>query len=132
MVVVARTGSRAVAGAVFLHTGKRALYKFGAADAAFSGMRPSNFVMAAGIRHLIASGFESLHFGRTCKANVGLARYKRGWGAAEEALDYYRYDLRVGQWLEEGARSRDRGSFFRYMPLMANRIFGKLLYPHLD
>jgi hypothetical protein len=132
-VVIASARNRAIAGAVYYHMGKQALYKFGAADAAFSTVRPSNLVMAEGIRHLIEGGFQSLHFGRTSESNVGLARYKLGWGAIEETLHYYRYDLRGKKWTESSPGGYSETSeLFRYMPLMVNRFLGKLLYPHLD
>ena len=131
-VVIAKARNRAVAGAVYYHTAKQALYKFGAADAAFSSVRPSNLVMAEGIRHLIENEFQTLHFGRTSESNRGLARYKRGWGAIEDTLHYYRYDLRGERWVASSPGRAESSKLFRYMPLMVNRFLGKLLYPHLD
>ena len=134
-VVLARAGGAPVAGAVFLHTGRHAVFKFGAAEIAFQNMRPSNFVMGAAIRHLGEKGMASLHFGRTCLSNHGLRRFKSGWGAVESKVSYKRYDLRANRWVTRRDRigtSRYPARLLRLLPVTANRFLGALLYPHLD
>ena len=132
-VILAKAGDCPVAGAVFLHNRRRAIYKYGAADPRFQELRPSNLVMATAIRKLAGQGVESLHFGRTSVRNDGLRRFKEGWGAVETAIDYYRYDLRGSRWVTSSDRASGlHNHLFRHMPLCVNRALGALLYPHLD
>lgn len=122
-----------VAGAVFFHSGKHALYKFGACDERCQELRANNLVMWAGIRELSAAGYESLHLGRTSCHQEGLRAYKLGWGAVEDALDYFKQDTRTGAWLSGRDRlSGAHNAFFSHLPLNVNRLMGGLLYPHLD
>ena len=130
---MAQHQGRVVAGAVFLYSQKQAVYKFSASDYAFQLVRPANLVMATAIRHLAELGCDSLHFGRTSGDNDGLRRFKRAWGTEEQKLDYYRYDLRRRAWTTAPERvSGPHNAFFRRMPATLNRVFGALLYPHLD
>lgn len=132
-VAIARKAGRALAGAVFLHSARKAIYKYGAADAGAQTLRPSNMVMAAAIEHLISLGMESLHFGRTDWHSEGLRRFKQGWGTAEKELRYHRFDLSRNQWVTAAGRvSGWHNRIFARLPLWANRVVGAILYPHLD
>src|SRR5439155_7559758 len=64
-VVLAKSGSRTFAAAVFFLIGKKALYKFGASDRSFQEFRGNNLVMWEAIKFLIDRGFTSLHLRRT-------------------------------------------------------------------
>ena len=131
--VLARICNVPVAGAVFLCSGTRAVYKYGAADLSAQAFRPSNLVMATAISHLVDLGMESLHFGRTAPENEGLRFFKAGWGAQEERIRYYLYDLTTKRWLNGPDRvPRFCTALFRRLPLTLNRAIGSLLYPHLD
>mgnify|MGYP003870655107 CR=1 FL=1 len=133
IVVTALHQGRAVAAAVFLHFGRRALYKFGASDAAAQALRPNNLVMWEGIRYYKQREFESLHFGRTSPANDGLRRFKRHFGAAEQPLPYYRYHLASEQFVPAPDRAETAlNGLFRRLPLAWLRLVGRCLYPHLS
>jgi len=126
-------GGRPVAAAVFLHHGRRAVFKFGASDERSQATRPNNLVMWHAIRRCLELGIEELHLGRTDAQQEGLRRFKLGWGAREEPLAYYRFRLADGRWLS--ARSRAHGwhtRVFRLLPAALNRWAGALLYRHLD
>jgi hypothetical protein len=132
IVVLARHGDRPVAAAVFLHSADRAVYKFGASDAAAHEMRPNNLVMWQAICYYAKREFKSLHLGRTSLSNDGLRRFKRGFGAREHRLAYYSYDLRSARFLCR----RDRActcfrAGFRLLPRPLFCLVGRLLYPHL-
>lgn len=122
-----------IAGAVFLHTGKKAIYKFGASDPNCLSERPNHLAMWEGIRALAAKGCSLLDFGRTSPAQEGLRRYKRSWGAREIDVRYLYFSAGVDGWEIKTSSLPSRYlSGFRYMPLIANRLAGRLLYPHLD
>jgi CelD/BcsL family acetyltransferase involved in cellulose biosynthesis len=131
-VFIARHGDRPVAGAVFLHSGKQAHYKFGASDASAQHLRPSNLVLWRAIQWHADQGFTTMDFGRTSVAHEGLRRFKLGWGATETTTAYLRYDLRKESFVTE--RDRADGWYnrvFSLMPLAALKWVGARVYPHL-
>jgi hypothetical protein len=132
-IVIASGGGHPIAGAVFFHFGKKAVYKFGAAMEDGRETRANNLVMWEGIKALVQRRIETLDFGRTSLANEGLRRFKLGWGTREEKISYFKFDTSTGAWVS----GRDRASgfhsaIFARLPLALNRIAGALLYPHLD
>lgn len=132
-IVLARVERRAISGSVFLIYQTRAVYKYGATDLSEQAKRPSNLVMATAIDHLIDRGAESLHFGRTSLGQEGLRFYKSAWGAQEEILQYFQYDLTSERWMK--APNRLPGicaALFRHLPVALNRAIGAIVYPHLD
>jgi hypothetical protein len=133
-VVLARTDpeAAAAAGAVFFHFGKNAIYKYGASDGALQHLRPSNLVMWNGIRFLAEMGHSTLHFGRTSLDNDGLRRFKAGWGAAEEPIEYFQFDPAGGSLSGRVKTAGFHDALFRRLPSALNRFAGAILYPHLD
>jgi Acetyltransferase (GNAT) domain len=133
-ITVAGAASRPIAAAVFLHFGKRAVYKFGASDQELQPLRGNNLAMWAGIRFLTENGFDTMHFGRTSLQNDGLRRFKQTWGSKEERIEYLRFDIASGAWAE-GGRDGTSGvhrNVFGKLPSALNRLAGALIYPHLD
>lgn len=123
---------RAVAGAVFFHWGRSALYKFGASDEDFLDLRANNHVLWHAIECYAFDGFEQIDLGRTSLSNAGLRRYKLGWGAQETPIAYLKYDLRKDKFVPE--RDLTDGWYnpvFRAMPLPLLRFIGRQLYRHL-
>jgi hypothetical protein len=132
-VVRASLESRSVAAAIFFQFGRAAVYKFGASESASQAFRGNNLVMWEAIRFLARNGCESLHFGRTSRANGGLRRFKLGWGTNEKLIRYFQWDTVAGTWVGRCDHSKGpHNAFFANMPLAINRLAGALLYPHLD
>ena len=132
-VEVVQFEGRVVAAAVFFHTGSRVHYKFGASDPGFHSMRPNNLLMWEGMKRYAEAGFEVLHLGRTSLANEGLRHFKLGFGAAEERIEYRKYDFRERRFVAD--QDRAEGCFntmFRCLPSPLVRLAGRLLYPHLS
>jgi len=132
-VVRAVLESRSVAAAIFFQFGRTAIYKFGASERAAQKLRGNNLVMWEAIRFLAHGCCEILHLGRTSLTNVGLRRFKLGWGAVEELIRYRKWDTAAGKWVD--GRDHVTGlhnAFFAKMPIAINRFSGALLYPHLD
>lgn len=131
-IVLVRQAGHAVAGAVFLHFGRHAIYKFGASDEAHLHLRANNLVMWRAILHYASEGFVDLDFGRTSLGNEGLRKFKLGWGAREQTADYLRYDF--GRSAYSIVRDRSQGwhnRVFRVLPLPISRLAGAMLYRHL-
>ncbi len=120
-----------VAGAIFLHNGKTALYKFGASDERFQHLRPNNLVMWLAIKWHAARGFETLDFGRTSLGNAGLRRFKLGWGTDERLIEYFKFDRFAGRFVSSPDRSSGwHTPLFRLLPIALARLLGAALYRH--
>lgn len=130
---LARNQGRAVAGAVFLHTASEVVYKFGASDFAYQGLRPNNLLFWHAIRHCAQRGFHALDFGRTSASDEGLRRFKLGIGTSENTIKYVRYNLLEGRFEETVDRATGWvNHVFRRLPLPLLRLAGQLLYRHVD
>lgn len=131
-VVLARYQGKPVAGAMFFHFGKRALFKFGASDEAFQHLRPNDLVMWEAIKWLAQHGFEQLSFGRTSLANLGLRRFKLGWGTEEYNIDYVRYDVQRASYVTVPDQAVGwQRRLFRALPVPVLRMAGSVLYRHI-
>lgn len=132
-VVVVRVENRPIAAAVFLHEGRHALYKFGASELEFQHLRPNNLLMWEAIKHYSDNGFTDLHLGRTSLHNEGLRRFKLGFGAVEERIEYTKHELRRGVFLTDVDRaSGPLNTVFRRLPPSLLSLAGRLLYRHLS
>jgi len=133
-VSLAKYSGRWIAGAVFLHFGSQAVYKFGASDPEFQQLRANNLVMWQAICRLRESGMAGLSFGRSDRDDDGLLQFKRGWGGNEADLHYYRIGLRK-VWTS-GSRKRESvgnlsQKIVQHLPISVLRLMGGLMYRHL-
>ena len=131
-IVLARQGKLPVAGAIFFHFGRQAIYKFGASDETRQQLRANNLVMWHAIQRYAREGLAHLDFGRTSLTNDGLRKFKLGWGAQEERIDYLRYDLRHSAFVtakDDATGWHNR--LFQALPLPLSRLAGALLYRHI-
>lgn len=130
-VALARVRDQVVAGAVYLHFGGNALYKYGASNRRFLSHRPNDLLMWEAIHWYRARGFRFLSFGRTELRHEGLRRFKMAWGAQERTSPYYRYDFSEGRFVRTALRVKGMPSVFRYLPLGVSRIIGSVFYRHV-
>ena len=98
-VVLATFQGEIVAGAFFLHFGNNAIYKYAAWKREYQHLRANNLVIWKAIQWYCENGYKSLSFGRTDMGNEGLRRFKKGWGAVEYPIKYYRYDVEKEEFL---------------------------------
>ena len=132
MVVLAHDRGTPVAGNVYLGTGQRAWYKYGALDRNHTAARASFLVMWEAIRAYKRAGATSLCMGRTDLAGEGLTRFKDGWGTTRKIINYVRYDYAAGRFVS--GRNFGPGAanpLFRRLPLGLLRLAGKYLYRHV-
>jgi hypothetical protein len=131
-VSIARAKEKPVAGAVFLHQGTQAYYKFSASDKDDLRLRGNNLVMWESIRQLKKEGVALLNFGRTSISNEGLRKYKLGWGTKESMIHYYRFDFRQNRFLEDTDQAFGfHNRIFGKMPLPLLVWCGRMLYRHI-
>jgi Acetyltransferase (GNAT) domain len=131
VVVTARHEGRAIASSVYFGFGSRAIYKYGASDEAFQHLRGNNLVMWEAIKWHAQKGFKTLHLGRTSLGNEGLRRFKLGWGATEQCIEYVKYDLRHDRFVTDKDESAGwHNKVFSHLPIFLSRMIGAGLYKH--
>lgn len=130
--VLARHAGVVVAGAVYLHCGTRAIYKYGASDERYQHVRANNLVMWRAIQRYADWGFTAFDFGRTSPANAGLRTFKLGWATTEYPITYCKFDLRAGRFVTDKDRSSGwHTQVFRALPPLLSRAIGAALYKHI-
>jgi lipid II:glycine glycyltransferase (peptidoglycan interpeptide bridge formation enzyme) len=129
---IAYNQSKPIAGALFLHQGQKAIYKFGASDERSRSLRPNNLLMWKAIEWLKQQGYQHLDFGRTSLNNSGLRRFKQSWGTSEQILPYFLHNLQT-QTIEtqNDATNGWHTRVFQQLPIPISRIIGKILYKHV-
>ena len=121
-----------MAGAIFLHFNDHVVYKFGASDQRFQRLRGNNSIFWEAIRFFYRHGYRVLSFGRSSTRDSGLRRFKRGWGAEEREISYFRFDLSTSRFVEsEDAASGWYNTVFSRLPIRLSRLIGYLLYRHM-
>ncbi|HEX5397509.1 MAG TPA: GNAT family N-acetyltransferase [Verrucomicrobiae bacterium] len=131
MIAIASRREQPVAASVYFQLGARAVYKYGASDEAFQHLRGANLVMWEAIKWHARHGATVLHFGRTSLNNEGLRRFKLGWGAAEQRIEYVKYDLRKERFVTGTDEATGwHNGIFRRLPLRMSRLIGAALYRH--
>ena len=131
MIAIASYQQRPVAASVYFQSGARAVYKYGASDEAFQHLRGANVVMWEAIKWHARNGARTLHLGRTSIANEGLRRFKLGWGAAEQKIEYVKYNLRKNYFVTETDDTTGwYNRVFNMMPVGLSRMIGAVLYKH--
>jgi predicted N-acyltransferase len=131
-VALASAQGGCVAGAVFLHFGDKAIYKYGASDKSLQHLRANNLVMWEAIKWCSQNGIRSVSLGRTEPENDGLLQFKRGWGAQELSIPYYKYDMRSGRFVNESVGFLDgHKTIIHRLPIPLLRVAGSVLYRHI-
>jgi hypothetical protein len=132
-IFLARHSGKPIAGALFVHFGRKAVFKYGASDPETLSLRANNLVMWEAIRWYARRGFSELNLGRTEIENHGLRRYKLGWRVEERIQNYYRFDYAANAFVVAGERepSPFAKSVFRWLPPRPARLIGALLYRHV-
>ena len=127
--LLAESGDRPIAGAVFLAWKNTVVYKYSASDHRYLGLRPNYVLLWEAICWSGANGYEVLDFGRTDLGHSGLRHFKSSWGAREEPLVY----STLGEAGGGGPGLSSRGApllspVIRHSPPGVCRAIGELLY----
>ena len=131
-VVLATYDNKTIAGAVYFHFGGNAIYKYGASAKEHQNLRANNLVMWEAIKWYCRNGFKSFCFGRTEPENEGLLQFKRGWGAEEHIINYYKYDFKKDKFVQDSSRLAGlHNKIFNKMPLPLLKLTGSILYRHI-
>jgi CelD/BcsL family acetyltransferase involved in cellulose biosynthesis len=127
-VLLVRRDECPVAAGVFLTLGDTLLYKYGASDARFLGLRPNNLLFMEAIRWGCEHGMRRLDFGRTHWDHESLRAFKLAWGAEEHELRYRHVGGLPGRPSERATGML--GALIRRSPPWVGRAIGEVLYRH--
>ncbi len=132
MLALAYFEKKIIAGAVYFHFGKKAIYKYGASDKAYQHLRPNDLVMWEAIRFYCGKKYTNFSMGRTEKMNKGLQGFKIGWNTTERAVNYYRYHLGEAKFVADSDHSTfSYRTLLSHAPITLLRIMGFLAYKHM-
>jgi hypothetical protein len=131
--MMARHRKKAIAGALFLLFGGKAVFKYGASDLRYQEFRANNLVFRDAIRLLCGKGARTLSFGRTDLGHEGLRQFKLAWGTTETRHQYVKYDVRSKSYLSEVSThpSTSWKSTMSKLPIPVLRIIGNVAYRHV-
>jgi len=122
-----------IAGAVYLHSGKKAVFKYGASDVMHQELRANNLIMWEAIRWYCRNGFANLSFGRTDPENEGLRNYKRGWGSDENQIACIRYDFKASKYSNNKRVTYGyHNNIINHLPIGISKRIGKIFYKYMD
>jgi len=131
-VILASSDKKYIAGAVFFHFGRNAIYKFGASNIKYQHLRANNLAMWEAIKWYAEQGYESFCFGKTELENVGLKQFKEGWGAKKQLIKFYKYDLIKDSFIKTNQKLTGfHNKIFTKMPVNLLQLSGKLIYRHI-
>jgi hypothetical protein len=121
--IVEHRGQPLAAG-VFLHWKSSVVFKWGASDRAAWSLRPNDLLFAEEIAAASERGDLTFNFGKSAVTDVGLRRFKAGWGAVERPL--------ISTPFGTPRPDRDPPPVLRDMirrsPVQVSRMLGELLY----
>lgn len=131
-VVIATFNRIPIAGAVYFHFGREAVYKFGASDTNYQHLRANNLVMWEAIKWFALHGYSSFSFGRTDIGHEGLRQFKNGWGTCESVQNYYRINVADGRFISRpGSASFKYDNFIKQLPALFQSLIGNTFYRHM-
>lgn len=127
-VSVATYEGKPIAASVFLHYKEMIYHKFNASDETFLHLSANPGILWDAIRWGCEHGYRVLDLGRSDLDGEGLIKYKRGWGAEELPLQYYRLP-------DEAAVTRSNATgvlkpLMQRLPVPLLKVIGKVLYGH--
>jgi hypothetical protein len=129
--MIASQGAKEIAGAIYFHFGKKAIFKYGASNEIYQNLRANNLIMWEAIQWYTEQGFDSLCFGRTDLGNDGLNQYKNGWRTDQTSIKYCKFDLRRGVAITSKQKLKGyHNKIFQNIPIIIARGCGSLLYKH--
>jgi hypothetical protein len=120
-----------IAGAVFLHFNKKAIYKYGASNERYLNLRPNNLIMWEAIKYYKKEGYGNFSFGITEMENQGLLQFKRGWGGVESVISYFKYSMKQNAFIEDSFRAKTSYPIFKKIPQPLLNLAGRVLYRHI-
>jgi hypothetical protein len=131
-VILASYQGESIAGGVLFHFGDKVILKYSASDRKYQSLRANNLLIWSAIEWYAKSGYRTMSLGRTDPHAEGLRNFKNGWGADEETINYYHYDLSHEDFVTDNPGHRAiYNRILKIMPIPVLRLVGSLLYRHV-
>lgn len=132
---LAHHGGECIAGAIYFHFNKKAVFAHGASDKRYSHLRPNNLLIWDAIKWHARQGHVSFSMGITDESNAGLRRYKQAMTQQERRLYFYKYNCNHQRALRlltpsNLALRNLRLKICKIMPMIVLRTIGNILYEH--
>lgn len=125
------TNDKAIASAIFFTYKNTIIYKYGASDSKNLILRPNNFLFDSIIKYACNNNYSLFDFGICSKNNLGLRRFKLGWGAKEEDISYVLINQTGIHPYNKKNYNRIIHSIFKILPSKLNILLGELLYKYI-
>lgn len=123
--------NKIIAGAIYFNFGDKIVYKYGASDPTHLNLSANYLVMWQTIQWSCRKGYKTFCFGKTDSDQIGLIQFKDGWGAEKKRLNYYKYNVKSGNFIETNQATKGTGyAIFRHLPMPFLKLTGCLLYKH--
>jgi lipid II:glycine glycyltransferase (peptidoglycan interpeptide bridge formation enzyme) len=123
---------KSIAGGVYLHFGKKALFKYGASEVKYQELRANNLLMWEAICWYSRNGFRNFSFGRTDPENEGLRNYKRGWGSNENKIANIKYDVKNKKYSNKKKITHGfHNKIFNHLPISISKLISRMIYKYM-
>jgi hypothetical protein len=132
-VALASYRGESIAGGIYIHSGVKAIFKFGASERRYQALRANNLLMWEAIRWYSRNGFRNISFGRTDPENEGLRNFKREWGSDETKIINIKYDVKNS--LYRNKRKWTYGlhnKIFHHLPIGVSKMISGMIYKYMD
>jgi len=122
--------SNCIGAGVFCGFAKVLTYKYSASNEKYLKLRPNNLMLWTAMQEAIKRGYTRFDFGRTDNDNLGLRKFKSGWGSVEEPLYYSYYPSVPSRGLFSAIKRNIVAPVIRNSPSFVCRLSGELLYKY--
>jgi lipid II:glycine glycyltransferase (peptidoglycan interpeptide bridge formation enzyme) len=132
-VALAYYRGESIAGGIYIHSGEKALFKFGASEGRYQELRANNLIMWEAMRWYSRNGFRYFSFGRTDPENEGLRNYKRGWGSNENKIATIKYNVKNNKYSNKKKFIYGfHNKIFNHLPIGISKQISKMIYKYMD
>jgi lipid II:glycine glycyltransferase (peptidoglycan interpeptide bridge formation enzyme) len=121
-----------IAGMIFFHFAKEAIYKYGASLKNYQNLRPNNLLMWEAIKWYINRGYQIMNLGRTELHHEGLRNFKNGWHPIETIHHYYKYNLVTKCFCQQrNLNNQLTAKVIKLLPINVLKLMGNLTYKYI-
>lgn len=128
-VILAFYKDKPISASVVLTYKKHAMIKYSASDPSYFHLHPHYFIFLKSIEWAAQNGSHEIDFGKTEVDNLGLRKFKDGWGVVEEPLPYS-YIASSPPSSGNGLLQRIGSTVIRHSPSFVCRGIGEAFYKY--
>jgi serine/alanine adding enzyme len=131
---LAEVQGKVVAGAIDISFNGVVAYSYAASDSSYLQHCPNDAIAWQAIQDSSNEGYRHFDFGKTASDNVGLAQFKKKWGAEKRSLYYYYYpkEPNLVSSNRTGIKYKLVTGLWRKLPLPVLRVLSPIAFRQLD